>query len=43
MELNKFFPYISSEGIETATFTEHKTEGWIDPLCFIALKSKAMS
>ena len=42
-ELNKFFPYVNSEGIETATFTDNQTEGWIDPFMFhSALKSKAI-
>ena len=42
-ELTKFFPYINSEGIETATFTDNQSEGWIDPFMFHgALKSKAM-
>ena len=30
-ELSKFFPYINSDGIETATFTDNQSEGWIDP------------
>ena len=42
-ELSKVFPYINNEGIETATYTDNKTEGWIDPFMFHgALKSKAM-
>ena len=42
-ELNKFFPYINCEGIETATFTDNQSEGWIDPFMFhSALKSKAI-
>jgi FAD-dependent oxidoreductase domain-containing protein 1 len=41
-ELSKVFPYVSSEGIETATYTDSKIEGWIDPYLFHnALKSKA--
>ena len=41
-ELTKFFPYINSDGIETATFTDNQSEGWIDPFMFhSALKSKA--
>ena len=41
-ELTNIFPYINNEGIETATFTDNKTEGWIDPFLFhAALKSKA--
>ena len=36
-ELSKIFPYINNEGIETATYTDNKSEGWIDPLCFIVL------
>ena len=42
-ELNNVFPYINNEGIETATFTDNKSEGWIDPFLFhSALKSKAI-
>jgi len=42
-ELTKIFPYINSEGIETATYTDEKIEGWIDPFMFHgALKSKAI-
>ena len=42
-ELNKIFPYINSDGIETATYTDNKSEGWIDPFMFHgALKGKAM-
>ena len=42
-ELTKFFPYINSDGIETATFTDNQSEGWIDPFMFhSALKSKAI-
>ena len=34
---------LNSEGIETATYTDNKTEGWIDPFMFHgALKSKAI-
>ena len=33
-ELTKFFSYINSEGIETATFTDNQSEGWIDPFMF---------
>ena len=41
--LTKYFPYINNEGIETATFTDNKSEGWIDPFMFhSALKSKAI-
>ena len=41
-ELSKIFPYINNEGIETATYTDNKIEGWIDPFMFHrALKSKA--
>jgi len=40
-ELPKIFPYINNEGIETATYTDSKIEGWIDPKMFhSALKSK---
>ena len=42
-ELKKIFPYINEEGIETATYTDDKNEGWIDPFLFhSALKSKAI-
>ena len=42
-ELSKIFPYINNEGIETATYTDNKSEGWIDPFMFhSALKSKAI-
>ena len=42
-ELKKFFPYLNDDGIETATFTNDQSEGWIDPFMFhSALKSKAM-
>ena len=42
-ELVNFFPYINSDGIETATFTDNQSEGWIDPFMFhSALKSKAI-
>ena len=42
-ELKQVFPYINSEGIETATYTDNRTEGWIDPFMFHgALKGKAM-
>ena len=42
-ELSKVFPYINNEGIETATYTDNKSEGWIDPFMFhSALKSKAI-
>jgi len=41
-ELPKIFPYIINEGIETATYTDSKIEGWIDPFMFHSeLKSKA--
>jgi len=41
-ELSKVFSYINDEGIETATYTDDKSEGWIDPFMFHgALKSKA--
>ena len=41
-ELSKIFPYINNEGIETATYTDNNSEGWIDPFMFhSALKSKA--
>ena len=42
-ELSKVFPYINDEGIETATYTDNQSEGWIDPFLFhSALKSKAI-
>ncbi len=41
-ELPNIFPYINNDGIETATYTDNETEGWIDPFLFHgALKSKA--
>ena len=41
--VRQVFPYINKEGIETATFTDNKSEGWIDPFLFhTALKSKAI-
>ena len=33
-DLKQYFPYINNEGIETATFTDNKSEGWIDPFMF---------
>ena len=34
---------VNSEGIETATYTDNQSEGWIDPFMFhSALKSKAI-
>ncbi len=42
-ELPKVFPWISSEGLETATYTDSKIEGWVDPYMFhAALKNKAI-
>jgi len=42
-ELKKFFPWINADGLETATFTDSKIEGWIDPHMFhVALKNKAI-
>ena len=42
-ELQNFFPWINSDGLETATFTDSKVEGWIDPHMFhAALKNKAI-
>ena len=42
-ELSKIFPYINDDGIETATYTDNQSEGWIDPFMFHgALKSKAI-
>ena len=41
-ELSKIFSYINNEVIETASYTDNKSEGWIDPFMFHgALKSKA--
>ena len=40
----KFSPYINSEGIETATYTDNQSEGWIDPFMFHgALKVKQLN
>ena len=42
-ELKQVFPYISDAGIETATYSDTKIEGWIDPYLFHnALKNKAI-
>ena len=42
-ELPNVFPWISSEGLETATYTDSKIEGWVDPHMFhSALKNKAI-
>ena len=42
-ELKHKFPYISEKGIETATYSDTKIEGWIDPYLFHnALKNKAI-
>ena len=42
-ELPNIFPYINKDGIETATYTDTKIEGWIDPyLLHNALKNKAI-
>ncbi len=42
-ELQNFFPWINTDGLETATFTDSKVEGWIDPHMFhAALKNKAI-
>jgi len=42
-ELPNVFPWISSEGLETATYTDSKIEGWVDPHMFhAALKNKAI-
>ena len=41
-ELPSVFPYVNNEGIETATYTDTKIEGWIDPFMYHnAFKSKA--
>ena len=43
LNYQNIFPYINSEGIETATYTDNQSEGWIDPFMFHgALKSKAI-
>ncbi len=42
-EIKNIFPYISTTGIETATYSDTKIEGWIDPYLFHnALKNKAI-
>jgi Glycine/D-amino acid oxidases (deaminating) len=42
-ELPNVFPYVNCDGIETATYTDTKIEGWIDPyLLHNALKNKAI-
>ena len=42
-ELPNVFSWISSEGLETATYTDSKIEGWVDPHMFhSALKNKAI-
>ena len=42
-ELQSFFPWINTDGLETATFTDNKIEVWIDPHMFhAALKNKAI-
>ena len=42
-ELTNIFPYVNNNGIETATYTDTKIEGWIDPyLLHNALKNKAI-
>ncbi len=42
-KLSSVFPFINSDGIETATYTDNQSEGWIDPFMFHgALKSKAI-
>ena len=42
-ELSNIFPWINSEGLETATYTDNKIEGWVDPYMFhSALKNKAI-
>ena len=41
--LKEIFSWINSEGLETATYTDSKIEGWIDPHMFHnALKNKAI-
>ena len=42
-KLKEVFSWINPEGLETATYTDSKIEGWIDPHMFHnALKSKAI-
>ncbi len=42
-ELKEVFGWINPEGLETATYTDNKIEGWIDPYMFHnALKNKAI-
>lgn len=42
-ELPNIFPWISADGLETATYTDSKIEGWVDPHMFhAALKNKAI-
>ena len=42
-KLKEIFSWINPEGLETATYTDNKIEGWIDPYMFHnALKNKAI-
>jgi len=42
-KLKEVFPWINPKGLETATYTDTKIEGWIDPYMFHnALKTKAI-
>ena len=42
-QLKEIFSWINPEGLETATYTDSKIEGWIDPHMFHnALKNKAI-
>ena len=42
-KLKEIFSWINPEGLETATYTDSKIEGWIDPYMFhTALKNKAI-
>ena len=41
-ELSNYFPYMVNDDIETATFTDNKSEGWIDPFLFLVLASHAL-
>ena len=42
-KLKEIFSWVNPEGLETATYTDNKIEGWIDPHMFHnALKNKAI-
>ena len=34
-DIQKYFPYLSGEGIEMASFTDTNVEGWIDPYSLV--------